>query len=187
MCLRPLINYRVVCIINMWIIYLLLATGAAQEVQIQNDLKQDNQIRFSSTGIIRKNCQTSINIQVNIGAGGTGIGAGGPEPGAGDSRPGAGGPDPGAGGPKPGAGGSGPGAGGPEIGTGGPAPGAGGQGPGVGGQGPGAGGQGPGAGGQGSGSGGPGAGEGVISYSNVRSVILETNGFQNPVFFSKWL
>ena len=96
-------------------------------------LNEDTPIQISGNGIIRKNGQTSLKIQVEIGpAGGQvgGVGAGQfpvtegrpPRIGAGRQgrRPGAGGRRPGAWGRRPGAGGRGPGT----------RPGAGGRGPG---------------------------------------------------------
>ena len=105
--------------------------------------------------MIKKNGQTSLNIQVEIGPAGPGAevpGAGGP------------GPGPGAGGPVPGAGGSGPGAGGP---------------------GPGPGGPGPGAPGPGEGAGGPGAGGGGMSNFDVHSVVFLTLMLFKNFFFTK--
>ncbi|KAL9975351.1 hypothetical protein ACROYT_G012504 [Oculina patagonica] len=159
-----------------WFYYLLLAVVAAEAGKRQlvmkglfpkgqnHDLKQDNQIRISGTGMIRKNGQTSLNIQVEIGpaagAGGPGAGKGRPGPGAGGPAPGAGGPTPAPGGPTPGAGGPTPAPGGPTPSPGGPTPAPGGPTPTAGGPTPTAGGPTPTAGGPTPGAGGPTPGAG---------------------------
>ena len=130
-------------------------------------LNEDTPIQISGNGIIRKNGQTSLKIQVEIGpAGGQvgGVGAGqfpprigagrlGRRPGAGGRRPGAGGRGPGR---RPGAGAGVPG--GPGAGT--EVPGGEEEGPGVGIEGPGE--EGPGA-----GTGGPETGGESITRSSM--------------------
>lgn len=144
-------------------------------------LNEDTPIQISGNGIIRKNGQTSLKIQVEIGpAGGQvgGVGAGQfpvtegrpPRIGAGRQgrRPGAGGRRPGAWGRRPGAGGRGPGRR-PGAGAGVPGgPGAGTELPGGGKEeGPGAGIEGPGEEGPGVGIGGPETGGESITRSSM--------------------
>jgi len=141
-------------------------------------LNEDTPIQISGNGIIRKNGQTSLKIQVEIGpAGGQvgGVGAGqfpprigagrlGRRPGAGGRRPGAGGRGPGR---RPGAGGRGPGRR-PGAGAGVPGgPGAGTEVPGGEEEGPGVGIEGPGEEGPGAGTGGPETGGESITRSSM--------------------
>lgn len=153
-------------------------------------LNEDTPIQISGNGIIRKNGQTSLKIQVEIGpaggqVGGVGAGQFPPRIGAGrlGRRPGAGGRRPGAWGRRPGAGGRGPGRrpgagaggpGGPGAGVpGGPGtgvpggPGAGTEVPGGEEEGPGAGIEGPGEEGPGAGTGGPETGGESITRSSM--------------------
>ena len=138
---------------------------SGQNAVASSIFNQDSQIRLSGNGIIRKNGQTSLNIQVEIGPGGGqqgGTGAGGFPP-TGPRRPGPGGRRPGFGGRPPGLGGRRPGVGGRRPGFGGRRPGAGAGGPGAEEEGPGAEEEGPGTEEEGPGEEeeGPGAGTGT--------------------------
>ena len=106
---------------------------SGQNAVASSIFNQDSQIRLSGNGIIRKNGQTSLNIQVEIGPGGGqqgGTGAGGFPP-TGPRRPGPGGRRPGFGGRRPGVGGRRPGFGGRRPGAGAGGPGAEEEGPGA--------------------------------------------------------